>query len=203
MGFTLVELMVVVALMSVIAAIAILRMRKQNLQTEVDEWSNRFIQSVNQARRRAVSTHQTYMLDVRETTMQWCLVDPATVTANVTTQTACPPATAGLDQGPLERARPGATFVKYANGVDDQGAGAVYTPPIKTNLSGASALVFFGPNGTVSSSYLTATASGQVATGFTIYAEPTAGESHYKEQKRQRVVVLGPSGRTRLIANWQ
>ncbi len=201
-GFSLVELMVVVALMGVIASLAIFRMRKETLGNEVDDWANRLVQATNQARRRAISTKSTYMLDIHETTLQWCVVDPASVAAdNTTSQTACPPSNAALERGPLERARPGATFVSYAAAVDDQGAAAAYAAPSKTSLAGSSVRFFFGANGTVSNTYATATLAGQVATGLTAYAEPTVGLSEYKKQKRRRVVVLGASARTRVINN--
>lgn len=202
-GFTLVELMVVVALIGVIATLAVTKMRKNNLQNEVTDWTNRFVQTTTMVRRRAIATKQTYVLDLRESTMQWCVVDPASISGSTTTQTACPAATAGLDRGPLERAKPGAHFAKYANAVDAQGAAGAYAAPLTTPLASATTLLFFGPAGTVSNTYATATLLGQIPTGFTAYAEPTAGDSSYVATNRQRVVVLGATGRQRVIQGWQ
>lgn len=203
-GFTLVELMVVVAIMSVIAAIAVMRMNKSKIESEVDDWVNQFVQATNQARKRAINTRTVYLLDVRASQLQWCQVDPATVAADLTTtQTACPPATATIERGQIARARPGAAFIKFATSADAQLANATYTQPARTDFGGGSILMFFGPNGTVADTYQKAATTGAVVPGFTVYAEPTRGESNFKIQKRRRVVLLGASGRTRVIENWK
>lgn len=196
-GFTLIELMVVVAMMGVIAGLAIWTVRKQSLQSEVADWSNQFVQAVNQARRRAVSTRNVYMLDVRASQLQWCLVDPAN-----TTQNQCPPTTAGLERGPVVTAKPGAIFRKYASAADAQLDSATYVTPTRTDFGGNKLLMFFGPNGTVADSYAHAATSGNAVPGFSVYAEPTYGQSSFVTQKRLRVIVLGPSGRTRVITGW-
>lgn len=197
-GFTLVELMVVVALTTIIASLAIVSMRKSRSQGDADAWANTIRNLTNQVRRRAVATDSTYLLDIRRTQAQWCQCTSSATTA-------CPNTDAGKENGGVVYAGADALTDSYAKAADIQLPGQTYGAQSRTSLSSATdiAPVYFGPSGTASTTWADVQ-SGKLPAGATLYvraANATAG-SDAESQKKRKVVIYGVSGRPRIVTNW-
>src|SRR6202035_3647068 len=74
-GFTLVELMLVVALTAVITALAIMAWSRSRAAHDVDAWANVVRNTVTVARRRATATGTPYLVELGATSLRWCQVD--------------------------------------------------------------------------------------------------------------------------------
>src|SRR5207249_1052566 len=97
-GFSLVELMAVVALVGVIASLAVMSIKRSRSSDDADKWANLLRNTVNQVRRRAISTGSTYMIDLRANPnrLQWCQVVD-TIGSCTTTTTTCPNSGTGME----------------------------------------------------------------------------------------------------------
>ncbi len=213
-AFTLVELMVVVALIGVIAAIAVVSMRRTRTTSDSDAWANTLRNMVAQARARAISTKQVYMIDLRATpkaTAQWCQVtqDASTTCSLVlpsgcpSPPTTCPNAATGAENGDIVYAPADATTDSTYNAPDIWQPGQTYAT-VSHPTTTVPDQIYFGPTGTVDATYLNV--SSLSGLGFTIYVRATnnvVGTTTTQNQMRRRVVVYGPSGRGRIIDNWQ
>jgi type II secretion system protein H len=186
-GFTLIELMVVVTLLGVLAAIAAVSVRKATTQNDVDRVAALLRDTITLTARRAALTGQPYLLEVKPTSVQYCQ-------ATSSSMTTCVGAT--VDVGMLQSfARKDATIAFYLNSADvgQSGLGAG-----KVALS-TSALVYFGPNGTTDASYTNVMSRGLATTGFTAYIRRQFTD---ETTKRRRVIAYPLSSRPRVIDNY-
>jgi type II secretion system protein H len=190
-GFTIVELMVVVVIIGVFASLALVSMRQDRHTGDLDRFTNQIRDVMVSARRRAVATRSTYLVDLRAGTVAYCQRDPAN--AN---QASCPTdeaancgvngqnvacesvraISAGLD----------AEVVQWANAPDIVQAGA------PTTAIGGGRVLAFKPNGTCDSDLTT-----NVADGFTLYLD-----SIHDSAKQRKIEVYPASGRPRIIDTW-
>ncbi len=206
-GFTLVELMVVIAIMSVIMVLAVKSFRKSRTQSDVDYWSNAIRNQIAAAARRALATRQPYLVDVRATSVRWCNVDPGQIVPGppaTTTQTQCLLGVAGSsDLGPLVTAPDDAQTALYATSADAavNPGGAGYTAPTRFPM-GLNAPLYVGAFSTASTVFgnvMTASLPAPQLLGFTAYVRRQGTD---EINKRRRVVVYGASGKVRIIDNY-
>lgn len=189
-GFTLVELMVTVAIIAVLAALATVAWHRTHAADDADAWANVVRNSVTFARRRATATGTPYMIELSPTTLAWCQVDATTCAADGAL--AC--ATATGERGSAVAAGSDAVTDAYAGVADVIALDGTYTAPAKTALA-ATRGFFFGANGSADLTCSHVVGATPVnATGFTIYLH--AGST------RRRVVVYGATGRPRIVDNW-
>ncbi|MBN2723181.1 MAG: prepilin-type N-terminal cleavage/methylation domain-containing protein [Deltaproteobacteria bacterium] len=72
-GLTLVELLVVVAIISILSAIALANVNVRRNEDQIREASYKFSALVSEARRQALSSRSVVMFRVSATTIQWCV----------------------------------------------------------------------------------------------------------------------------------
>ena len=207
-AFTLVELMVVVALIGVVAAIAVVSMRRTRTTNDSDAWASTLRNMIAQARARAISTKQIYMIDLRVSSAQWCQVtvdgSPCSIQNGcATVPTTCPNATTGAESGDIVYAPADAITDTTAVSPDISQPGQTYSTPTHVAVPDQ---IYFGTTGTVDSTYTNVAAMGGL--GFTIYVRAsnklgTGVTATTQNQMRRRVVVYGPTGRGRIVDNWQ
>jgi type II secretion system protein H len=200
-GFTLVELMTVVTIIGVVASIAVVSWRKTTTENDVNRWAQQLRTAVSMGNRRALSTGTPYLLLVQSKSVQWCQVDPATITGPpwATTQTACSSLPAGVEVGPITGAPSDAQVSLYLNSADLVQPNGSYTTPATTAI-GSGTHFFFGKNGTAGNTLASVTASAAPPPGFTIYVRRGIGADEV--QKHRRVVVYGASSKARIIDNY-
>lgn len=75
-GFTLTELMVVVVIFALMAAMATVSVTKGRGENQIDRFANQIRNYIVTARRRAVATGTTYLVDITPSTVQLCQIDP-------------------------------------------------------------------------------------------------------------------------------
>jgi prepilin-type N-terminal cleavage/methylation domain-containing protein len=205
-GFTIIELMVVVTIIGVIASIAIVSMRKRRSTGDADQWANALRNLAQQARRRAVSTGTTYLLDVRQKTARWCQVDDVLpCNSNTTTTSTCPNSTATRENGGLMYAPADAVTDSGYGGADVTLPGQTYAAPTHATMSSTASFgIYFGPTGIIDTNYCNANTTNLVMSGATLYvkANNTVASATSQNQKRRRIVLFGVSGRPRIIDNW-
>ncbi|HEX4462828.1 MAG TPA: hypothetical protein VIA18_32870 [Polyangia bacterium] len=205
--------MIVVALIGIIAAIAVVSMRRTRSTNDSDAWASTLRNMVAQARARAISTKQVYMIDLRGPTpssAQWCQVTvDASTTCSLTSGsgcpspiTTCPNATTGAENGDIVYAPADAATHSTANVPDISQPGQTYAVPAHATTT-IPDQIYFGPTGTVDALYTNV--AGLTGLGFTIYVYATnhIATTTSQNQMRRRVVIYGPSGRGRILDNWQ
>jgi type II secretion system protein H len=200
-GLTLVELMVVVALTGVIAAIAVVAWRKSRTQNDVDSFAAAVRNAMQQASRRAIATGTPYMLDLRPNSARWCRVVAANWSAGppaTTTQTACPASGADAENGPAARSGDDAKIAYYAASADAASATGAYSAASKTPLV-TSTVLYFGKNGSADATFANVMTNGLPSAGFTVYI---ARQGNDEATKRRRVLVYGLTARPRIIDNY-
>jgi type II secretion system protein H len=208
-GFTLVELMVVVSIISVMAAIAVVSFRKSRSEGDVDAWANAIRNAVTHARRRATATGNPYMVALTTTTLQWCQVETGACQANQAT--ACS-AAVGAEVGLVTRAGADAIVDSYADAVDVSDPSGNYTAPLHTPLAANATLrLYFGPSGVEDDNCNNAYTSNwakpgglATVTGFTAYvrASNNVADTNSEALKHRRIIIYGATGRARIIDNW-
>lgn len=153
-GFTLVELMVVVALVTILGGLAAISINRDNRTAYIDGFASDIRNVLTEARRRALSTRNVYLVSITPTTVQWCQVSttPDALVNYATLPTTCPAvAPAGTEMSGVYQVRgysaaagvPKVAAVQWARAAD-QGLGAVAWLPMPAS-------VYFLPNGTCDS----------------------------------------------------
>lgn len=197
-GFTLVELMVVVTITGIIASVAVLSLRKSRTGGDVDAWANTVRNLVNQARRRAVATQSTYLLDLRQKQAQWCQATDATVVA-------CPNGAANAENGGVIYAGADAITDSYAAAADIQLPGqSSYAAASRTSVGSTTTVpLYFGPSGTADTTFAGAQ-PGAVPNGATIYVRGSNAttSTSAQAQMHRKIVIYGISSRPRIIDTW-
>ena len=199
-GFTLVELMVVVTIIGVVASIAVVSWRKSATDNDINRWAQQIRTATSVASRRALSTGTPYLLLVNATTVQWCQVDPSTITGPPwsTTQTNCSGLPVGVEVGPIASAPSDAQVSYYLNSADLVQPNGTYSTPATIAIGGGT-YFFFGKNGTAGNTLASVSATAAPPPGFTIYVRRGGTD---EAQKRRRVVVYGASSKARIIDNY-
>lgn len=212
-GFTLVELMTVVAIIGIIASVAVMSLRRSHSQGDADAWANTVRNAVNQARRRATATGTPYMIELGATTLRWCQIPAASCSANSAVSCAtvanCTGAGTSCEKGSTVSAGSDAVTDSWANVADVTFKyGGVTSSPTATHttLSGTKAL-YFGPVGSADdlcADVMLSPPDPIKSPGFTIYvrASNTVSSPTAETQKRRRVVVYGVTGRPRIVDQW-
>jgi len=197
-GFTLVELMVVVAITSVLGTMAVISWRKSRSKTDIDNWATQFRNLVMQTSKRATATQLPFMIQVSGTRLQYCQLDTADFTTTPpysTTRLTCP---SNSENGVILRAPDDAQISLFAATADV--VTATGTAPVVNRLPmPASKALYFGRNGTASTVFNEVMSPGVVATGFTAYINRQGTD---ELEKHRRVVVYGMSSRARIIDNY-
>jgi len=195
-GFTLVELMVVVALLSVVAGLALVSFGRTNRAVYLDGFANDIRTVMTEARRRAIATRNAYLVTVDTDTVQWCQASTTPEAINYATlPTVCPAVPpAGTEMGGLYRASGSGTgptaakalAVGWARDVDSGQGGVTYMAMPAT--------LYFLPSGAVDSDLSTPPPSLQ---GFTLRLQVGSEQAVVR-----KVVVLPFSGRPRITDSW-
>src|SRR5436305_1226955 len=126
-GFTLVELMVVVALIGVIASIAIVSLAKGRAEGDSDGWATAIRNVAIQARRRASATKNPYLMEVTKSQVQWCQINAAACLAG--TAVSCSAAATGYEVGRPINAGAAAMTDSIAKVSDISAPGGSYSAP--------------------------------------------------------------------------
>lgn len=178
-GFTLTELLVVVALFSVLAGMAIISVGRNRSAGDLDRFARAIANQVNVARQRAVETRSTYLLDLRAASVAYCQQDPANPA-----QATCP-SPAGIESGALFQAGAEARILAWAGDVDiGQG--------LQRSFIGAGKTLYFSPAGSCDSDLASV-----VPNGITLYLEGIGDD-----QQHRMVAVLPLAARPRISNNW-
>lgn len=178
-GFTLAEVLAVVSIFSVFAALAIIAVSRNQGSSELDRFAAAIASQVNVARRRAVETSRTYLVDVRAGSVSYCEKDPATPA-----QAACP-SPSPLESSPLFMAGTEARVVSWAGDVD-VGQGLT-----RTAIGAGKALTIL-PSG---SCY--ANPGATIPNGFTVYLRGVTDDT-----KLRKVIVYPLAARPRVVDQW-
>ncbi len=172
-GFTLVEMLAVVAVISILSSVAYFSMRQNRYEREMNRFSSEAIAAIKEARTRAIAANRRYVVWFTEDSVQWCEHD-------------CPPqdeheAGARFFAGPS-----GARAVRFADIADFNLAA------MPASYEMFSKRIYFYPDGTMDSNPITAQPE-----GFTLYLQHET-----KPSLKRRIVVLPLSGEIRQFNIW-
>jgi prepilin-type N-terminal cleavage/methylation domain-containing protein len=196
-GFTLVELMVVVVIISIIAGLAIMSVSRSQRAGSIDQFANDIRTAIVAARRRALVTRAVFMVVVNANNVQYCQVtnvgippqNPSDQPINwwmVTND--CSQVPAGTEATRLIEARAGAVATDWAQNVDTGQAPPHVALPM---------IAYFNPDGTVFADISNPPPS---PLGFTVYLQGAVGTGD--EGVHRKVIVFPFGGRPRIIDSW-
>ncbi len=178
-GFTLTELMTVIVIVGIFASLAIVSFSRNRRANDLDNFTNDVRDAINIARRRAISTGTTYLVDVRAGSVAWCQQDPGNAA-----QVACP-SVAPYESSRKMLAGSEAQVVSYNATVD---VGAIGTGG--TAIGGGHSFLF-DRTGTATS------AVAAIPTGFTIYLSGVTDSG-----RQRKIAVYAASARPRIVDHW-
>jgi prepilin-type N-terminal cleavage/methylation domain-containing protein len=211
-GFTLVELMVVVTIISVLGSVAVVSMRRGRTEGDADAWANSLRNVMLQARRRAAATKTPYLVEIKQNQVQWCQVstniyaNSSTAAATVcagTPSCAAPPA--GAEVGRPIFTGADAMTDSVLNKADVGALTGSYSASTHAALgSSATAQLFFGANGSADASCANVVGNVTGLLGYTVYVRGSnvVASSTAASQKRRRVILYGATGRARILDTW-
>jgi prepilin-type N-terminal cleavage/methylation domain-containing protein len=198
-GFTLLELMIVVAIIGIMAAMAIASLGKNRTSSDVDTWVSLNRDAVLVASRRAMATQNPYMVVFTPTTVQWCMVVNTGAPTYAAPQTSCAGLPATVEQGPLNAAGGRDVLSSfYAVSADAADATGNYVAAATTPLS-ASVALYFGRTGASSTALVNVMTSGiptPSTLGFTLDIRRAA---HDDVPYHRKMVVYGLASKVRVI----
>jgi prepilin-type N-terminal cleavage/methylation domain-containing protein len=197
-GFTLTELLVVVAIIALLAILTVPSVRRSATQNDVDRFATGIRDSVIQANRRAVATRSPYMIffshvATGKDTAQWCAVGSFNSAPYSTTQVDCTPT--GIEKGPLVQAGDG-TFAGWALGFDGYGNSVTKT----WFVAPSNFVLYFGPNGTCDPTFANVMSWGSATAGFTAYVQRRLQSD--QASFHRKIAVYGISSRPRVSDSW-
>jgi prepilin-type N-terminal cleavage/methylation domain-containing protein len=211
-GFTLAEVMTVVVIIGVMAALATVSLTKGRAEIQIDTLANQVRNMMVSARRRAIANNSTYLVDVTTNTVQFCQIDPTInppqgTCPTVNTTAHCNGVTQAGAIGLVncENSAP-YTAGKEAQVVGSQQVADVVSGGLQPNAlpNGGHQPVYFFRDGTADyrtgvTPYVHQPASVQIAGGATLYL---SGVSTSLKSKHRKVVVYPGQGRPRVIDSW-
>jgi len=172
-GFTLVELLTVIAIISILAAVAYFSMRQNRFEREMNGLSSEALAAIKEARTRAISRNRRYTVWFTPDSVQWCEDD-------------CPPQNQNESGKRYFSTTNGARAKKFAE-IADFNLAAM---PASFDL--LSKRIYFYPDGTMDADISTAQPE-----GFTLYLQ-----HDNKPSLKRRIVILPLSGEIRQFYNW-
>ncbi|MEO6953306.1 MAG: type II secretion system protein [Polyangia bacterium] len=205
-GFTLVELMVVVAMIGVIAAVALTSFSANKSRFQVDNWVATNRDAIMTASRRAITTHQPFMVVFTQTSVQWCQVtNIGTAPTYTDAQTSCAAVPVTAEKGRLVSVANGtdAYSALYAGSTDTLDGNGVYASPPTSALT--TQWLYFGRNGTTSTSMKNVLGIGlpdpatSTGVGFTLYIRRKSVDTI---DLRRRIAVYGMTSKVRTVSGY-
>ncbi|MFH2006390.1 MAG: prepilin-type N-terminal cleavage/methylation domain-containing protein [bacterium] len=175
-GFTLMELLVTIAIIGILSMVAVFSIRSGRGERAISEHSSNIVNTFKEARSRAVSNGRRYAVRLTPTSVQWCEND-------------CPPNqpnTPGIEIGKVHPAVNGAQVVSFSRTADI----GVTPLPARTVLT--STVLYFLPNGSVDSDITTPQLE-----GFTAYLQHDT-----QERIKYRIAILPLSADIRTFHSW-
>jgi prepilin-type N-terminal cleavage/methylation domain-containing protein len=175
-GFTLMELLVVVAIVAILASVAVFSIAAGRSRRAMQEWTSDIAAVMREGRSRATASGQRYAVEITPTTARFCQID-------------CPPNqpnTAGLELGRTRIGLNGARASFWAKEADI----AIAAMPTKTAL--AKVVLYFLPDGTMDSDLTNTDLD-----GFTVYLQHATNDKY-----KFRIAVLPLSSEIRTYDSW-
>jgi prepilin-type N-terminal cleavage/methylation domain-containing protein len=198
-GFTLLELMIVVAIIGIMSALAVTSFNKDRTSSDVDAWVSLNRDAVLVASRRAMSTGNPYMVIFTATTVQWCMVATTGAPTYAAPQATCTGLPATVEQGTLNAAGGRDVLSSfYATSADAADANGNYIAAITQSLS-SNVVLYFGRTGASSTKLANVMTSGiptPSVLGFTLdIRRATTDDATF----HRKMVVYGLASKVRII----
>ncbi len=175
-GFTLMELLVVIAIVAILATVAIFSISASRSQRAMQEWTSDVAAVMREARSRAASSGQRYAVELTPTTARFCQID-------------CPPnqpSTPGLEIGRTRLGLNGAQVAFWAKEAD------IGTSAMPTQTALSKVVIYFLPDGTMD-----ADLTNDDLDGFTAYLQHNINDKY-----KYRISILPLSSEIRTYDSW-